>query len=186
MVQPKPLQAPRPVVIRFDELVLREWRDDDIPRMIDLFDTAEMERWTPMAHPFDTQAASEYLRLARGGPDWGLLQLAITDGDEPLGEVQLFPCDDSSMVDYAYGVGAGHRGRRLAARAVVATLPLAQSEGYDVARIRVPVDNVGSAKVARDAGFTLSEAPHIRYEARGHTYDHETWLKDLSAKPRKA
>jgi RimJ/RimL family protein N-acetyltransferase len=178
-VQPKPLQTPAPVVIRSDELVLREWQDDDIPHMVKMFDTAEMERWTPLAHPFDVEAAKDFLRSARQGREWGLLQLAITDGGEPLGEVRLFPCDDRAMVEYAYAVGSDHRGHHLASRAVVATFPLARDEGYSVARIRVPIDNVGSVKVARDAGFGLTDEPLIRHDARGYVYALATWVRRI-------
>jgi RimJ/RimL family protein N-acetyltransferase len=178
-VKPKPFQTPAPIVIRSGELVLREWQDDDISHMVEMFNTPEMERWTPVAHPFDVEAAKDFLRTARQGREWGLLQLAITEGGEPLGEVRLFPCDDQAMVEYAYGVGSAHRGRHLASRAVVATFPQARDEGYSVARIRVPIDNVGSAKVAKNAGFTLTDEPLIRHEARGNVYDQATWLRPI-------
>jgi RimJ/RimL family protein N-acetyltransferase len=180
MSVPRPLKASLPVVIRYEDLILREFREKDIPRMVEMFDTEEMERWTPLAHPFDAEAAADYIAASRLGPQRGWLQLAITiDEEHALGEVQIFPTDDPAMVDYAYGVGADYRGMRLGSRAVMATLPLVRSEGYSMARIRVPQGNVGSGKVARDAGFTLTDAPLISFEARGYVYDQVTWLKEL-------
>lgn len=36
-------------------LLLRPWREDDVSVMTELFDTDEMDRWTPLAHPFTTR-----------------------------------------------------------------------------------------------------------------------------------
>lgn len=74
-----------------DGLVLREWRDSDVPLMVGLFDNPEVAHWTPLVSPFDLAAAQEYLNKARRTAEIGdRIQLAITvDGEEPLGEVLL-------------------------------------------------------------------------------------------------
>jgi hypothetical protein len=46
-------------------LRLREWANADLPVMVDLFDEMEVDRWTPLRHPFDLTAASTYLAAAR-------------------------------------------------------------------------------------------------------------------------
>ncbi|WP_371781906.1 GNAT family N-acetyltransferase [Streptosporangium subroseum] len=46
-------------------LVLREWTDDDLPVMVELFDDARVNRWTPLRSPFDKEAARTYLAQAR-------------------------------------------------------------------------------------------------------------------------
>ena len=120
-----------PVLVRAEGLTLREWQRRDVPRMVAMFDTTEMDRWTPLAHPFDADVAASYVERAHSGRHKGSLQLAITeDGDVPLGEVLLFPTDDPAVCEFAYAVGAEHRGRSLAARALTAVLPMAKAEGY--------------------------------------------------------
>ncbi|MFC6020694.1 GNAT family N-acetyltransferase, partial [Plantactinospora solaniradicis] len=66
------MTAPRhdnrfPNRIRIDGhgLVLREWTDDDLPTMVELFDEPEVDRWTPLRTPFNLEAARSYLDRAR-------------------------------------------------------------------------------------------------------------------------
>jgi hypothetical protein len=46
-------------------LYLREWTDDDLPVMVELFDDPAVAQWTPLASPFDLTAARNYLDQAR-------------------------------------------------------------------------------------------------------------------------
>lgn len=77
------------VLIHAEGLDLREWTHDDVPVMVELFDTAEMNRWTPLPSPFDDEAAERYVATAhRQRIETGTLQLAITvDGHTPMGLV---------------------------------------------------------------------------------------------------
>lgn len=170
-----------PVVIRAEGLVLREWRDGDVPRMVTMFDTPDIDRWTPLAHPFDVAAAEAYLERAHERRAQGSLQLAITeDGAEPLGEVLLFSTDLDTTCELGYMVGPEHRGRGLAARAIRAVLPLAKAEGYQEARLRIDVDNVVSQRVARSAGFEPTSEPLLREERKGYVVHLGTWASRLS------
>ena len=109
--------------VRAEGLVLRHWTPADVPCLVRLFDTAEMDRWTPLPHPFDADVAVGYAEAARRGLENGTLQLAVTtDGARPLGEVLLFPTDEPATCELAYAIGSEHRGQRLAARAVSALL----------------------------------------------------------------
>lgn len=148
--------------------------------MVALFDTAEMDRWTPLAYPFDRAAAEVYLARALAGRESGTLQFAITeDGGEALGEVLLFPTEADGVCELAYAVGANHRGRQLAARAIKAMLPVAVAPGYREARLLIATDNVGSQKVAVTAGFTRTDLPAIRRERKGHVLHLTTWTTTL-------
>ncbi|WP_328994100.1 GNAT family N-acetyltransferase [Kribbella sp. NBC_01245] len=166
--------------MRADGVVLREWGEADVAVMVALFDTAEMDRWTPLAHPFDRAAAVAYLARAVEGRKAGTLQFAITeDGGEALGEVLLFPTEADGVCELAYAVGAEYRGRRLAARAIKAVLPVAVAAGYREARLSIATDNVGSQKVAVAAGFARTELPTIRRERKGYVLDLATWAITL-------
>lgn len=176
-----PSTAPEgPVVVEVDGLVLREWRVSDVPRMVELFDTAEMDRWTPLASPFDEAVAGEYVDRAHASRDSGTVQLAITrDGGRALGEVLLFPTEHAGLCELAYAVGSAHRGRSLGARAVLAVLGLARELGYRRARLRIAVDNVASRRVAEVAGFSLTSVPLMRRERKGYVLDLGTWERRL-------
>ncbi|UWE11392.1 hypothetical protein [Actinacidiphila bryophytorum] len=70
--------------------------------MVALFDTAEMDRWTPLASPFDREAALAYVTRAQRRRREGTHQLAITeDGLEPLGELIAFPTGSVGLCEFA-------------------------------------------------------------------------------------
>jgi RimJ/RimL family protein N-acetyltransferase len=165
--------------VRDEGLVLRPWTLRDVPRMVKLFDTAEMDRWTPLAHPFDEVAATSYVNDAHQGLSRGVLQLAVTEsGGEPLGEVLLFGTDEDGTCEFASAVGCKHRGKTLGARSVRAVLPVARAAGYRRARLRVAVDNLPSQRVAAAAGFTLTDEPLQRRERKGYLLHMATWRRE--------
>lgn len=141
-------------------LILREWTENDIPAMPGLFDDADVARFTPLASPFDEEAARKYydqsvIRRAEGEA----LQLAITtDGGAPLGEVLLFRRDAAGAGELGYAVGPAHRGQNLAARAVRLLTEYARQGGFDPIRLRIEAANPGSEAVARRAGYVLTGA----------------------------
>ncbi|MGN6243134.1 MAG: GNAT family N-acetyltransferase [Motilibacteraceae bacterium] len=164
--------------IQHDWLVLRPWTVADVPAMVELFDTAEMDRWTPLAHPFDEEAARTYVDAAHAGRAHGLLQLAITtDGAAPLGEVLLFGTDEPGVCEFAYAVGVEHRGQALAARSMIALMPWARQAGYRSARLRIAVGNEASQATAVAAGFSLTDEPLVRRERKGYVLHMTTWRR---------
>jgi RimJ/RimL family protein N-acetyltransferase len=168
------------MVERAAGLLLREWRQEDVPRMVAMFNTAEIDRWTPLAHPFDGDVASAYVERARQLRPERVLQFAITvDGEEPLGELLLFPAEPADTCELAYAVGAAHRGRQLAARAIEAVVPLARAEGYRSARLRIDTDNVASQRVALAAGFQVTADPLVRRERKGYVPHLATWVRPI-------
>jgi len=119
------------VTVVEDGLVLREWTTDDVPDLVRLFDTPEMNRRTPLASPFDAPAARLYVQAAHDVRRLrGALHLAITqDGRQPEGEVIIFPTETEGTVELAYGVGEQHADRGLARRAVHTAMRLASAGG---------------------------------------------------------
>jgi RimJ/RimL family protein N-acetyltransferase len=163
-------------------LHLREWTDDDLSVMVELFDEPQLHRWTPLPSPFDLQAARAYLSKAReGSADGGRIQLAITtDGQHPRGEILLFRTGaDGRDAELGYGVGARHRRLRLAARAV----ELMTGYAYDtlaMSRVILRIDpaNAASAAVARATGFELTGDDPVIRERDGRRVSLLTWCHD--------
>jgi len=169
-----------PFTMRGEGLTLRPWSLDDVPFMISMFNTSEMDRWTPLAHPFDEAVAIAYVERANSASSGRSVQLAITDdGRRPLGEVLLFPTEVPETCEFAYAVGVEHRGRHLASRALLALLPHAREGGFGSARLRIAIDNVASQKVATAAGFSLTDEPLLRRERKGYVLDMATWWRAI-------
>ncbi|MFI7611002.1 GNAT family N-acetyltransferase [Nonomuraea terrae] len=173
-----PAALPADICLTGLGLVLREWTDDDLPVMVELFNDPQVGLWTPLRFPFDKEAARAYLAQARQRRSDGLyVQLAITaDGDAPMGEILLFRTGSPGEAELAYAVGPRHRRRRLATRAV----QLITSYAYDVlgmdhVLLRIAQDNRGSVAVAHSAGFAPTDAlPLTRAGSRHplHTWRH--------------
>lgn len=160
---------------------LREWTDDDLPVMVELFADPQFYQWTPLASPFDLSAAQAYLSRAREQRDAGrVVQLAVTtDGHAAMGEVLLIRREEDGRhaAELAYGIGAKHRRRRLAARAVELMTRYAHDTlAFDRVILRIAPENTASEAVARTTGFHLTdEEPIIRERPDGRTVRLRTW-----------
>ncbi|MFB4316635.1 GNAT family N-acetyltransferase [Actinomadura sp. 21ATH] len=160
-------------------LTLREWADDDLAAMVELFDDADVADRTPLASPFDLAAARAYLERAREAQAaHQRVQLAITtDGTEVKGEVRL----NRLKGTISYVVGAAHRGQGLAVRAVRLMTDLARQDlGYARVALEIEPDNAPSIAVARSAGFRLTDAEPEVVEGERRSYTLCTWVLDLS------
>ena len=162
-------------------LYFREWRASDAYELTRLFDTDEMNRWTPLPYPFGPTVAADYIATARSARErTGTLQLGICASRDglPIGEVLLFPSGPDS-VELAYAVGAGHRGNRVGARAVVAVLDLARLAGARRAILTIAQDNMASQLTAVCAGFVRTDTPLQTRERKGFVLKMETWERHL-------
>lgn len=168
-------------IVEAEGLVLREWDESDAPVMVDLFDTDEMDRRTPLESPFDLAAAGHYVRHARRcRAEGGSLQLAITeDGSVPLGEVLAFPSGRDGVAELAYAVGKPHQGRGLASRAVRILLPHVAEAGYAKAILLIADDNPPSQRVAEAVGFARTALPYVERRRKGYVLRLATWERDL-------
>jgi RimJ/RimL family protein N-acetyltransferase len=152
-----------PFSLTGDGLFLREWTQEDIPAMVRLFDEPEVARWTPLSSPFDLDAAARYLGRARAAREAGTrIQFAISeDGSAPRGEVlAMLKGEDGRDVEIGYAIGAAHRGRGLAVRAVRLLTDFAWTViGARRVVLRIEPDNDASSAVARRAGYTAANLP---------------------------
>ncbi|WP_405719282.1 GNAT family N-acetyltransferase [Streptomyces sp. NBC_00046] len=168
-----------PVRLAGQSIVLREWDEEDVPALIEMYDDPEISRWTPVPSPFDLTAAREYLGRAREARVAGRrMQLAITaEGGQPQGEVLLFQDDlDDRDIELAYGVGPRYRRRGLASAAVVvATEYAVRHLGARRVLLRIEAENAPSAAVARAAGFVPGADELVAREAKGRRVLLRTW-----------
>ncbi|MFC8435563.1 GNAT family N-acetyltransferase [Streptomyces sp. NPDC057253] len=173
---------PPHVRLTSEGLILREWTDDDLPAMAALFDDPDIAHWTPLASPFDAAAARAYLDRARQERGDGLrLRLAITtDGRLPQGEILLIRTStDSPTASLGYTVGAAHRGRRLAARALKVMTDYAHhTMGLPRVTLGIEAENGASVAVAHAANFHVTDEPLIPVINKGRPLVLQTWAHD--------
>lgn len=176
-------ESPAAVTLPFSAhgVYLREWRLDDIRQMRALFDTDQMNRWTPLPHPFTLEVAKGYVAQAHDGRAGGTLQLAICEDVDgpPLGEVIVFPGHEADEVELAYAVGEDHQRRGIATRAVLAALELAQSGGARRASLTIAAGSTASEGVAAAAGFAVTDAPRRERRRKGFVLQMRTWTRVL-------
>lgn len=147
---------PAPVRIEGHGLVLRAYRDDDVPAVAAAFTDPDVLLWNPP--PADRDAAAWCRRRA----DWsggGHASWAVADAadDRLLGDVSLHDLDlDGAEAELGYTVLPHARGRGVASRAVGLAAAHALTElGFFRIRLLHAVENVASCTVAQRNGFRL-------------------------------
>jgi RimJ/RimL family protein N-acetyltransferase len=149
-----------------------------VPAMTRLFDEAEVLRWTALRGPFDRAAARAHLDRARVcRADGRGVQLAITtDGRTPLGEIEVTGSAGDGSVELAYLVGAAHRRRSLATRAVrLLTDHACRVLGANQVLLRIDPANTASVAVAHAAGFELTGLAPVRRAGSGPLLAWRRW-----------
>lgn len=142
-----------------DGVVLRQWRDADLPRGYEATQDPSIVRFT---HVPESQTLAQ-LRvfvhgLPRGAADGEQLTFVIADSqtDDLLGTIAVLrPSWEDARAELGYWLAPWGRGRgaattatRLLSRWALETLPLVRLE------LRIDADNPGSQAVAERAGFT--------------------------------
>lgn len=159
--------------------MLREWSEDDLATIVELFEAPDIAYRTPLPAPFDLHAAHEYLdRVRQTRFEGHQIHLAITtDGRHPQGEVLL----NVNSRSISYVVGAAHRGQRLAARAVQVLTAYAHQElALPQVLLEIEPDNHPSIAVAQAAGFHSTDAAPEQVEDKGRSYSLLTWVHEDS------
>ncbi|MFG2320890.1 GNAT family N-acetyltransferase [Streptomyces tendae] len=144
-----------PLSLRGHGLVLRQWRADDVASMRELFGDPALAAAMNLPVPFD---ATAFIAALPGARRAGHHHLAITDAtDVPLGLFFLWP--ERGVL--GYGVGAGHRRRRLPVRALRLATVFCHGE-LGVAELLLPIfpDNLPLA--GRGRGRRLPERGKVR------------------------
>ncbi|MCO1576830.1 GNAT family N-acetyltransferase [Crossiella sp. SN42] len=164
-------QLASPLRLTGHGLVLREWEDTDHQAMIEVLDSPEVARNTPVPFPFDPVEYLAMIRRTRAEDN--RLHLAITtDGETPLGLAFLAP----ARAEAGYVIGRAHRGQGLAVRTTRLLTEFGHHTlGLPELRLRIRTDNAPSQGVARAAGYQLVEGEPERLERGGEVAFLEVW-----------
>ncbi|MFB6909127.1 GNAT family N-acetyltransferase [Streptomyces bacillaris] len=148
-----------------DGLLLRPWREEDVPALLKAYDDPVMRQWVrlPVSTP---EEAARWLELQRAGWASGTrFSFAVTDvsrGGELVGNLALKrPGPDPERAEVGYWTAAWARGRGVAPRALEALTAWAFAAFAEEGLVRLEllhqVDNVASCKVAEKSGYAFAE-----------------------------
>jgi len=141
-------------------IVLREWRDSDVPAVAAACREPEIARWLDQVpQPYSDRDAREYIASTRRGwREQTLASFAIADArtDELLGSISIHWLDHEHAVgEVGYWVHSDARGRGVATRATRLIARWAIEDcGLERLQLRADVLNEASQRVAEKAGFT--------------------------------
>ena len=166
--EPAPARARPPLALPQPPLgdgvvVLRPWRPVDAPALVAAWADRDVARWSPPPAQHALVDAKRWIdgtpRLRERGLALDLVIAAVGPGDRVLGEVGLSGFDDDQRAEIGYWVGAEHRGRGHATRAV-RLLSAWALQHLGLAAVTATVDPANRASVAvlRRAGFS-AETP---------------------------
>lgn len=148
-----------------DGLLLRPWREEDVPALLKAYDDPVMRQWVRL--PVDTpEEAARWLELQREGWASGTrFSFAVTDlsrGGQLVGNLALKrPGPGPERAEVGYWTAAWARGRGVAPRALEALTAWAFAAFAEEGLVRLEllhqVDNVASCKVAEKSGYAFAE-----------------------------
>jgi RimJ/RimL family protein N-acetyltransferase len=167
-----------------DGLLLRRWREEDLPAVLRAYEDPAMRRW--LATQIDgADGAARWLEAQR--TEWAAgtrFAFAVTgsgrDG-EPLGNIVLKRPDPASdCAEVGYWTTARARGRGVASRALTALTDWAfthfAEEGLKRLELLHQLDNEASCRVAEKCGYALARViPALPpdYPLDGHVHVRE-------------
>jgi RimJ/RimL family protein N-acetyltransferase len=155
-------------------ITLRTFRQEDVPWVVKACQDPEIPRFTGVPQPYEESHASEWIATHPRERETGeALNLAVVQGDEPLGSISLLRIEWSQLRgEIGYWVAPWGRGRGVATSAV-RLLAAHGFEGCGLQRIEiVPYDdNPASQRVAEKAGARREGVMRAYFLAAGVRHD---------------
>jgi len=142
--------------IKTQRLILREWKDSDIPSLILHANDPGISPWLRDGFPFpySTDDANDFLRMARSKLPGSIL--AIELNGEAIGSIGYFPKENIYRLnaEIGYWIGKAHWGKGIASEAIIALSDWI-FEHSEILRLygQVFEGNVASARALEKAGY---------------------------------
>jgi RimJ/RimL family protein N-acetyltransferase len=156
------MAADEAAVLRTERLLVRDWRDEDAERMLDMYSRPEVVRYlgsspTPMtsleqAHRSIARARE---RNAGAGAGCGWWAVEVSGTATVVGTVAVVPIvdDPDQGIEIAWHLHPDSQGQGLATEAARAVLARAHEQGVDTVLALVAPANLPSLGVARRLGL---------------------------------
>jgi RimJ/RimL family protein N-acetyltransferase len=173
---------PRPdVQVSDGVVVLRPWRESDVPQMVEACQDPEIPRWTAVPTPYTEADALAWVRgvPVTTEPPGDRVSFAVADAqaDERLfGSMSVHRMHPGGTGEIGYWTAPWSRGRGVTTRAVRLLATWAFGE-FELQRIElvIDVDNMLSNRVAERAGFALEGTLRMYRQTNGVWRDHYMW-----------
>ncbi len=162
-------------------MLLRPWRDSDVPQMVEACQDPEIPLWTAVPDPYTEDDARAWVRgeIGSGEPPGDRVSFAVSDPDD---DARLTAAMSIQRIfrghsgEIGYWTAPWARGRGVMTSAVRLLARWAFGE-FDLRRIElvIAVENTGSNRVAEKAGFTREGVLRQYRENKGVWRDHYMW-----------
>jgi Acetyltransferases, including N-acetylases of ribosomal proteins len=154
-----------------ESVALNNLRDDDVDAVYSICQDPEIHRWIALPAPYDRRTAeyfvNTYVPAGRATGRHMVWAIRHTE-DGPLEGVVELSTAPQSVADIGYWLAPSARGHGLMTRSIGMVLDHA-FRSIRLARVQwsTPVGNVGSARVARAAGFRFEGVARSAVTIRG-------------------
>jgi RimJ/RimL family protein N-acetyltransferase len=170
-----------PVELTAGPLLLRPWRDEDLPAVVAASHDPDIARWNGGgASSPDDVAAVLRGRAERPAADRVSFAVVAAAGGELLGSVSLHSIDPvQADAEIGYWTTPAARGQGVAVGGVVAACGWAfPALGLDRVELRHAAENAASGRVAARAGFVLEGRLRRSYRyGDGVKHDELVWSR---------
>jgi [ribosomal protein S5]-alanine N-acetyltransferase len=170
------VEGPERTELADDELLLRPWRLEDVPRVTEICQDPEISRWTRVPAPYKEEHARTWIeQTIRDWDDRKHAAFAVTRaGGKVIGAIGLHLHEDTFALQASIGywVAREARGLGVATRALQLVSRWALRE-LGLSRVQLVTDpeNVPSQKVAEGAGFRREGVLRSYMELHGQRRD---------------
>jgi RimJ/RimL family protein N-acetyltransferase len=175
-------RLPAPEIGLMDGVVLlRPWRDSDVPQMVEACRDPEIQLWNAVQDPYTEADARAWVRgeIAAGEPPGDRVSFAVADADDDarlLAAMSIQRIFRGRTAEIGYWTAPWARGRGVMTSAVRLLAAWGFRE-FELRRIElvIAVENEGSNRVAEKAGFTKEGVLRQYRENKGIWRDHYMW-----------
>jgi [ribosomal protein S5]-alanine N-acetyltransferase len=163
-------------VIATDRVVLRPWKAEDAPHVVEYANDREWGRYLPVPFPYSLQDAEQFIASQMLLDHTAAFAWAIEHEGRPVGGVNLHLEWNGRIAEIDYAVARRLWGRGLATEVARALLDAAFGSGPIVNRVRASADprNAASTRVLQKVGMKFEGCLRSNRYERDESVD-EAW-----------